>query len=142
MKYTHKFKILFFANSGLLLISGLLTFVFQNYFLINTDFGYDKNPLFICFLKTHGVSSIIVFLMIGYLIPTHIKPGLRKKKRLLSGLSLLTIVSLLMFSVPFLYYLNLESLKEIVSTIHWYLGLIMIPVFLWHWIEKSQAPSQ
>ena len=141
-RMTREFKIVFLTTCIVLYISGVAYFYFEHFVRVATDFGEDQSPYQALILHLHGIAGLLFLGLFGYLYATHVKPGLRGRARKLSGYMILTVVLILCFTVPGLYYLGSERLRALFSNVHTYLGLAVILPFFWHFIgrfEKMRA---
>ena len=82
-------------------------------------------------LALHGVAAMLAILALGSTLPFHIKAGLKSKRKLLSGLSLLAFLFTLLISGALLYY-GPEEIRDAVITTHWLIGLVFFAIFLLH----------
>ncbi len=80
----------------------------------------------------HVLFSYIAFLIIGALLFIHVRLGLRKKKSIVTGMSLLFLFVILCFSGIGLFYLANENLIKVSSVAHIGLGLVFFVMYLIH----------
>lgn len=76
-------------------------------------------------LKIHGVGAALMLILIGSLLPVHIRLSLRIKRNLITGLIILSMMFILMFSGTALYY-SPENWHENAKWLHIWVGLISI----------------
>lgn len=83
------------------------------------------------FLHSHAIIGLWTLILFGYLYRSHIQPGLKVRRRRLSGITTLSACATLIVTVPGLFYLVNEEQKAFVAAVHTYLGLAFIlPVLL------------
>lgn len=79
-------------------------------------------------LRLHGVCAYAVLVIVGTVLPVHLRLGWTKKRNRWSGSLLVGLLACLALTGLWLYY-GPESGREIVSNGHWWLGLVL-PVWL------------
>jgi len=106
-------------------LSGLVYFFFpqlQLYFFI---------PASRFILATHGISASFVLIVLGLVLPVHLKAGWLAKSNRLSGV--FQIVCLLtLIGSGFLLYYGPESLRDLTLMTHYVFGFLFIGFFLSH----------
>ncbi len=132
MRIRRRFKFILYSTLYGLYLTGLADWILQNWFKINLGFGVAPRPSAIWFLRTHAIFGLTFLMIFGYLIRTHIQPGLRTRRQIVSGLLVLSPIVFLILTVPFLYYAGDESFKQIVAAVHTYVGLVLFLPFLLH----------
>jgi hypothetical protein len=80
-------------------------------------------------LMLHGGGAMITLMMLGALVPVHLRYGWRKRKNLVTGITLATVNAALIVTAFGLYYLGSEAVRPWMSDVHIALGLA-IPVLL------------
>lgn len=96
------------------------------YFAYSQDWQMQEpSDLSVQTLKVHGIFAALMLLMIGSLITTHIRMSLHRKRNMLTGLVMLTVMLVLSFSGTGLYY-SPENWHENMKWIHIWIGLIAI----------------
>jgi hypothetical protein len=97
--------------------------------------GHQAQPLW---MKLHGLAAMVFLVLLGALLPTHVRPGWAKKKQRLSGTLLLGLLGVLIASGWGLYYLSEDQGRRAVSLLHWILGL-SLPVFsIYHFVRRKK----
>lgn len=115
-----------------------VTWLIGHYFLeIQGEFGPEKHPLEIWSLRLHGLSSLFVLLFTGMLLEHHIVSHFKQRRRLATGISLISLSIFLALSGYMLYYLSDDSWRLFFSFSHWIIGLITILFFLLHLFLKK-----
>lgn len=138
MKISNSLKWTIFGLFGLLYLTGSTKWVLKTFFQVDQGMGPEALRAEIWVLRTHGTLSIAVLILLGYLLRSHVVPALKiPEKGRKSGLFLLTNISLLILSVPFLLYITDEKIKAGVELFHASLGLILAVPFLIHLLKKT-----
>ena len=83
-------------------------------------------------LKTHGLSAMAFVLLLGTLLPGHVRRAWRARKNRGQGTFFLAAVSVLTCSGYFLYYLGDENWRNAFSQFHLWLGVISPILMAWH----------
>ena len=127
----------FFSNLTIftLLISGVI-WLLIHYF---TDFDSPFHFLSAWSLKFHGAASFGFLIVFGMIISTHISFNWRvKKNRRISGIVLLVFLVILILTGYGLYYFANENLREIMSALHWIIGVFCSGFFVVHLFGKTK----
>jgi len=80
------------------------------------------------------------YFLLGSIATVHIKAGLVAKKSLVSGFTQLFVLTLLISTGLLLYY-GTEEIRDLSVWSHWVLGLIFMPVFVWHASKRWRTHS-
>jgi hypothetical protein len=80
-------------------------------------------------LMLHGGGAMITLMMLGALVPMHMRYGWRSGKNLVTGITVATVNAALIVTAFGLYYLGSEAVRPWMSDVHIALGLA-IPVLL------------
>jgi hypothetical protein len=83
-------------------------------------------------IKIHGWAALGFAVLLGSLIPVHIRHSWHAGKNRKSGVFFLTAVGLLTLSGYALYYLGEETLRNGTSQFHLWLGLAAPVLLFWH----------
>ena len=100
-------------------ISGLYFFYVQDWQM------QEPNQWSLWSLKTHGIFAAAMIFLIGSIVPVHIKLSLKIKRNVSSGLTLLTIMIILILTGVGLYY-SPEEWHELVKWLHIGIGIFAI----------------
>jgi len=129
VKLPHPFKSIFLFSLGICFFSGLFWWIFENWIRVKGMLGDEHHPSQIWFIRIHTAFAFILLLGLGYLIKVHIEPGLKKKEKRRSGLSMSAVFSILIITALPILYATEGPLRSSSSFIHTYLGLAL-PLFL------------
>lgn len=85
-------------------------------------------------MKVHGGFAMVLLVVLGTLIPLHIRRGWRNRMNRKTGGGLVTTFVVLIATGYGLYYLGGEATRQAASQIHWIVGLAVpaiIAVHIW-----------
>jgi hypothetical protein len=86
-------------------------------------FGPETNPLEPWALKAHGAFAFATLWLMGLLWAAHLVNGWSSGRRRLSGVLLFGLALSLILTGYLLYYAGGDELRELVSKLHWVVGL-------------------
>lgn len=92
------------------------------------EFG-ASSPVESWMLKAHGAAAMATLVLLGTLVPTHMKFAWRAGRNLRSGLTIVSVFGFLVLTGYGLYYAGGERLRAWTSAAHLWVGLAL-PVFL------------
>ncbi|HTS52246.1 MAG TPA: hypothetical protein VMH26_03140 [Burkholderiales bacterium] len=115
-----------------LFLTGALWLVFHYFVRTHGQFGETAHPLELWWLRLHGGFAMLVLVVIGSLLPIHVRRGWHQRKNLLAGCVLGVMALLLIGSGYALYYFGDEMTRPWISALHWILGLGAPLVLTWH----------
>ena len=101
-------------------------------------FGPETNPLEPWWLKAHGLFAFGALWLFGLIWGVHVLNGWRSTMRRWSGSMLVALLIALIATGYLLYYVGDDHWREIVSLIHWIIGLGGPAAFLWHRFIKPK----
>jgi hypothetical protein len=116
--------------------TGVFTWVLSHWFIVDVGFGPESSPLRILWLQTHSISSLWFLALFGYIFHSHVIPSWRRGRKRLTGATLTSVLIFLSLTVPGLFYITNDSIKNSVALIHTYVGLALAGVFLLHYFSK------
>jgi hypothetical protein len=131
------------ASGSLLWLSGGLWILLEYFGQVEGDFGPEPSPLQPWLLRLHGLTMIPALLGFGGLFVVHVPKGWRSKRQRNTGIALLCINSVLIFSGYLLYYVGSDALRPWTSITHWGLGVWLPVLFIWHYLHgrrKRRSP--
>jgi hypothetical protein len=80
-------------------------------------------------LMTHGGSAMITLMMLGALVPLHMRYGWRGRKNLSTGIAMASVSAVLIITAFGLYYFGVEGARAVAGDVHTWLG-VASPVLL------------
>ena len=116
----------------LLLITGAAWLVLHAWLRVDGPFGPEHHPLEAWLMRLHGLLALPTLLGLGALLPAHVWPAWRARRRRRSGLVLLGACGLLALGGWGLYYVADEAARGWLSISHWALGLALPALVLAH----------
>lgn len=116
----------------LLAASGLLWLLFHYFVTVQADFGATRHPLEAWWLKVHGAAAMLALVLIGSVMPVHIRKAWHAGKNRSTGSVMLAVVAVLIFTAYALYYASNEQSRPWISVTHWAIGLAMVPAMILH----------
>ncbi|HEV2274416.1 MAG TPA: hypothetical protein VGR96_09635 [Acidobacteriaceae bacterium] len=128
-------RALYVIGVGVWLTGGL--WLIFHYFLVRQgEFGPVANPLEAWWLKLHGAFAFAALWIFGLLWGIHITKLWKHKNRRWSGGILAGIFVLLILSGYLLYYVGDDTVRPLISMVHWGIGLTIPFWFVWHRIQR------
>lgn len=121
-----------YGLSLLLLITGATWLALHTWMRIEGPFGPEHHPLEAWLMRLHGLLALPALLGLGALLPAHVWPAWRPRRRRNSGLALLSACGLLALGGWALYYVADEAARGWLSVSHWMLGLALPAIVLGH----------
>jgi hypothetical protein len=121
-----------------LLVSGGTWLIF-NFFI-----DHNSSWRFLSFwsLRLHGAASYGFLIIFGMLLSTHISFNWQvKKNRRKSGIILTAFLVILILSGYLLYYASDDSFRNLISYLHWLLGIVSGAIFILHFSIKLPKKS-
>jgi len=112
-----------YVTSALLMLSGLGWLICHYWLRSAGPFGLAPHPSEPWWLRLHGAAAMGFLVVFGALLPGHVTYGWRHRLNRGSGAAILGGVTLLVLSGYGLYYVVGDSLRSLVSTLHWVIGL-------------------
>ncbi len=82
-------------------------------------------------LITHGVSAFLMLIVIGSVLPTHVRVAWRARKNIMTGLLMFTVMATLAISGLMLYY-GVEESRDASLWTHWLVGSAVFLIFPLH----------
>jgi len=136
MKLGFRLKFTLLLTLASLYTTGVLTWVLSNWFQVRTSFGTEAPVMRVIWLQVHSIISLWFLILFGYVFHSHVRPAWKRRKKRLTGSLLTGTLIFLSATVPGLFYLTNESLKDSVALIHTYVGLVAVVIFFVHYTAK------
>lgn len=83
-------------------------------------------------LMLHGGGAMIMLMLLGALVPLHIRRAWRSRQNLVSGSVMIALSSVLIFTAFGLYYLGSEATRPWISWTHIVFGFVLPALILLH----------
>jgi hypothetical protein len=148
IKLSRRHKIAFYSVLGVVFASGAI-WTWLHYF-VQTDSGFSSARAQVWTLTIHGLSAAMWLLLIGSLVPLHVKYAWRARRNRTNGVFFISIVTVLIITGYGLYYIGNEQLRSWTSWIHLVVGLALPFLLIFHiWrgrvsrrIKRFYAPTR
>jgi len=127
-----------YGVAGWLTATGLLWLLAHYLLRPAGEFGEGVHPLEPWSMKLHGAGAMVALFFIGSLMNSHIRRALKGGRNLVSGWSMIGLLSALILSGYALYYVASEQSRPIWSAAHWIIGLAL-PLLLFLHIALGRA---
>jgi hypothetical protein len=121
-----------FATTAVVGVTGLLWFVLHD--MIDAEPGDAAHVL----LMLHGISSYAILVVIGSLLPRHVRLGWVRRRNLVTGLTVTVVMTVLAATGLALYY-GSEDLHTPVKWLHVIFGLGCFVLFPAHALLAAKA---
>ena len=118
-----------YGTLAILLVTGVVWAALHYYFRTGEDEINVWEPRM---LKVHGAAAMLSLLMLGTLIPLHIKRAWHARKNRLSGALMIAWFGILTITGYGLYYSGGEAMRQWTSWIHLAVGGLLVPLIVWH----------
>jgi len=112
--------------------SGVLWWVFDHYFLRQTNIGIEQNPLQVWWLRAHALTATLAVWLLGYLCAVHVQRNWSGRLRRNSGLLFVSAFGVLVLSGYLMYYVDADRPAALIAQFHWIVGLCAPLAFLIH----------
>ena len=119
-------------SGSLLLATGMLWLLFHYFLRGHGQFGETPHPLEVWWLRLHGACAMLALLVLGSLLPIHVRRGWHQRRNILAGSIVSGVALLLIVSGYALYYYGGEEARPWISLFHWGLGLGIPLLLVWH----------
>jgi hypothetical protein len=96
------------------------------------EFGGSRDPLAPWWLKLHGAAAMGFLVVLGTLLPVHVRRAWQFRRNRRSGAIVLGVAAVLIVSGYALYYVGYEPLRPAITVVHWVLGLAGLPALVAH----------
>jgi hypothetical protein len=130
-------------SSAILFASGALWLVLHYFGGTQGQFeGAPSHPLETWCLRAHGAGAMLVLLVVGTLIPIHIRRGWHQRRNRVAGSILAATAFVLIATGYALYYCAGEDTRFWISVLHWSLGLGALPLLILHVALGKARPAK
>jgi hypothetical protein len=142
LQLSRRHKAVLYASTLLVFASGVAWWILDHYAVREDEFGgIAKHPAETWMLKIHGAAAMVILVVLGTLIPIHVKRGWEAGKNLPSGTGTLLFFGILTVTGYGLYYVGDESLRGFTSNIHFWGGVVLpliVGYHVWrgHWLRR------
>ena len=139
MRFSGRHRGWFHGTFGLLFLSGAGWWILHRFFPVHGEFGPRPHPWQPGLMMIHGGAAMLAILLVGTLVPLHMRRGWRARFNRRNGVLLISFVALLALSGYALYYAGGEGLRRFASQAHTLLGFLLPVVLAWHIVRGRRA---
>ena len=122
---------LVYAVSALLFVTGVVHYILT----------VEEAQVRALMMKVHGGAAMVVLVLVGSLLCSHVPLGWTTKRNRFSGVAILALSAALLTSGYLLYYAGDETLREFASSLHLLAGLVFGAITVWHATRRRTDPS-
>lgn len=128
-----------YALVGGLAVTGFVWLWLHNFGAVEGEFGPQQSPAERPLLVAHGVLGFGFLLLGGMILDRHIPAAWKQRRHLVSGVSLLSVVTVAALTVLGLYYVSGERLRAATSLVHWIAGAASLVTLAAHAVARRQT---
>jgi cation transport ATPase len=121
-----------YGTFAALAVTGLGWLLLHHFVGVAGEFGSTRHPLEIWLLRLHGAAAMAFLVLIGTLLPLHVRSAWRARRNLATGIAMLAANAMLVATGYALYYVGSEVLRSWASVIHWGVGLGAVALMATH----------
>ena len=92
-------------------------------------------------LMVHGGAALVTLMLLGALVPLHLRRAWRARKNRITGTVMATFNLVLIVTAFGLYYSGSDMLRPWISRLHYGLGLALPVLFLVHVVSGRRATA-
>ena len=142
LKLSRRHRAWLYGTMIALFVTGMAWWWLHDFGTVETEFGPRSNPLEGWSLKLHGLAAMLSLVVLGTLIPLHIRRGWHARRNHWNGGLLITVLILLTLTGYGLYYSGIESLRVAASWTHRILGVLLPLIIVLHiWAGRRAIRS-
>ena len=132
LKLSARHRAWLYGSFAALWLSGALWLAVQWYRWQSAHAGHDVQQLARVALQTHGAAAMAALVLLGTLIPLHMKRGWQADRNRRNGLALIVANGVLIVTGYGLYYAGGERLRAVSQWTHSVLGMWLPLLIVWH----------
>ena len=125
-------KKMLYTGLALLWASGALWLLFHYFFQAEGDFGPEPHGLESWWLRLHGLAAMLALMLLGSLLPNHVKLAWTRRKNRRTGLPMLAVWGWLAATGYALYYFSSDANAAWLPLLHWGVGLTLPALLVVH----------
>lgn len=129
---SRRHKAVLYAVTAAVFLSGVAWEGLHRFWLVEGEFGPAPNPAEPWLLKAHGAAAMAMLLLLGTLIPIHIKRSWQARQNRATGVLLTGFFAVLTLSGYGLYYAAGEKLRAVTGAAHLWVGLVLPAILIGH----------
>lgn len=132
MKLSPRHRIWFYASFIFVFFSGLAWMVLHYAGPQQDQMEAGIHPLEPWALKVHGAAAMLVLIILGTLIPLHMKRGWAAGINRRNGIILISVNLVLIVTGYLLYYAGEETFRLTSHWVHIIIGMLLPGFIIWH----------
>ena len=125
-------KLTLYAVTGAVFLTGAVWAWLHWFARVEGEFGLEPHPAAAWLIRAHGAAAMAMLIVLGTLLPIHVKRGWQAGQNRLTGAGLLTVFALLTVSGYGLYYSGGENVRAFTSLAHTWIGLLLPAILAAH----------
>jgi hypothetical protein len=141
MRLSPRHRLWIYWSAAAVFATGALWLLFHYFVQVEGEFGPAPHPLEHWWLRLHGFAAMLCLVLVGTLLPIHIRRGWHQRRNVTAGLLLVGIALLLALSGYALYYFGGEQTRPWISLFHWVLGLVAPAAMVGHLVTGRSTRS-
>jgi protein-S-isoprenylcysteine O-methyltransferase Ste14 len=122
----------FYSIFGALFFSGVFWLLLHYFPGRQDELILQSKPLKPSLMKIHGAAAMAALVILGVMIPSHMRRAWDKKRNRKPALVILSAVLFLILSGYALYYFGGEEMRPWISRFHSIAGCLLPLILLWH----------
>ncbi len=132
IQLTRRLRRWFYGVFGVLFLSGAGWLMLHTWGATTGEFGPEPHPLEPWLLRLHGAAAMAALVILGVLVPLHMRRGWLVRRNRISGASMVVLSGLLIITAYALYYVGGESGRRVAVWAHDVIGLGLPAAITWH----------
>ena len=112
-----------YAAFATLVLTGATWLIIHNFVVVAGPFGPQPSAVEPWLLRVHGAATTVFLVLVGALIPNHIRLAWRARRHRWTGGLTASAMLVLAASGDGLYYIAEENVRPITSLLHWIVGI-------------------
>ena len=121
-----------YSVGALLVLSGILWLIFHYFVRTEGEFGPTLHPLEPWWLRIHGIAAAAFLIGFGSVLPGHVRRAWGAARNRITGTIFFAVMVTLTLSGYLLYYIGADAVREVMSLVHWAVGLALPVLTVWH----------
>ena len=115
-----------------LVLSGILWLIFHYFVRTEGEFGPTLHPLEPWWLRIHGIAAAAFLIGFGSVLPGHVRRAWGAARNRVTGTIFFAVMVTLTLTGYLLYYVGADAEREVMSLVHWAVGLALPLLTVWH----------
>lgn len=122
--------------------SGTGFFILKTWFVQEGEYGLVKHAWQYPALQVHGAMAFLMMIGFGFVLGAHVPRSWKSKKKRKTGILLLTLPSLSIFSGYLLYYIAQDTFREWLEYTHLAIGFLLPFALILHITIKIKKKAK